>query len=125
MALYIRNVVLAALVAIALEAIGTSAGGAMPVDGRLGTMMANDSDVQQVRVVRHYGYVRPNYWRYGYARPYYRRYGYVRPYYWGPRYYSYRPAYYYRAPYGYWRRPYYYGGPVISFGFGFGPRFWW
>ena len=111
MALYIRNAAFAVLIATALGMTGTSAGGAMPINDRLATMTTKDSDVEQVRVVRRYGYARPYYRRYGYARPLY-RYGYVRN----------GPAYYYGAPYSY-GRPYYYGGPIISFGFG--PRFWW
>jgi hypothetical protein len=47
---------------------------------------------------------------------------------WGPRPYWRAPVYAY-SPYYYrpWRRPYYAyaGAPVISFGIGFGPRFWW
>jgi hypothetical protein len=67
-------------------------------------------------VRRYYGprYYGPRY-RYGHYGPRY-RYGYY-----GPRYrYAYRP--YYRRPY--WG-PGFYAGPSISFGFGFGPRFWW
>ena len=112
MTLCFRNAAFAVLIAATLGMIGPSAGGAMPINDRLPSITTSDSDVEQVRIVR----------RYGYARPYYRHHRYVRPYYRGPRYYSYGPAYYYGAPYSY-GRPYYYGGPVIRFGFG--PRFWW
>jgi hypothetical protein len=54
---------------------------------------------------------------------------------WGPRWRYARYPYYRRPVYAYspyyyrpWRRPYYaYAGygPVVSFGIGFGPRYWW
>jgi hypothetical protein len=68
--------------------------------------------------------------RYGYwGRPYWR----TRHAYWGPRYRYWRPRYAYWGPgYGYYGSPYAYGypyywrpRPVISIGFGFGPRWWW
>lgn len=58
-------------------------------------------------------------------RRYRHRHRHVRRYYRAPR-------YYYGSPYryGYYRYPYYsrryYGGPGVSFSFGFGPRYgWW
>ena len=132
-----RSAVFAAVALTALEMMGASAARAMPVNGTLAALVTNDSVIQQARVrptpggvVRRYGYARPYARRYGYARPYYRRYGYARPYGWGPSYYAYGPAYYDPAPY-YWAPryrywgAYYYGGPAITFGFGFGPRLWW
>lgn len=118
-----KRVGLSAAAAIALGIPGSHAVSAMPVNGGLAAFASDAPAVEQVRVVRRT--VRR-----------YHRYRYVRPYYWGPRYYAYRPYYYYGTPYGYWGPGYwgpygywgprYYRGPVISFSFGFGPRWgWW
>jgi hypothetical protein len=81
---------------------------------------------------RHWGYRRV-YWgpRYRYWGPRYRYWGprrYWRArYYWGPRYRYWRPRVAYWGPrYRYWGPRYYWRPrPVISVGFGFGPRWWW
>ena len=69
---------------------------------------------------RHWGYRRA-YWgpRYRYWGPRYRYWG-PRRAYWGPRYRYWGPRRAYWGPRYYWRPR-----PVISVGFGFGPRWWW
>ena len=66
---------------------------------------------------RAWGRARYGYWGRPYWRPRYAA--------WGPGYGYWRPRYAY-AGYGY---PYYYRPwrpfPVVAFGFGFGPRWWW
>jgi hypothetical protein len=98
-----------------LAALGTvvaTAASAMPINN-LAAVAADDATVQNVRLVcNSHGRC----WSTGprYVRRYVR-----------PRYYSYAPGYYapgYYAP-GYYAPSYGYG-PGITFGFGFGPRYW-
>jgi hypothetical protein len=119
---------LAGAAAFALTLVLTLPGPAAATERRADGLRQNDAAMTEFSSQRRWHrrhFVRRHVW--GPRRAYWgpRRF-------WGPRYaYPYwrRPVYAY-SPYYYrpWRRPYYAHagfGPVVSFGIGFGPRYWW
>ena len=114
----------AALALAAMFTVGAPAGAAeRRADGVTSTEAA-PAEVSSQR--RWYG---RRYWG---GRSWGRRYGYWGRPYWRPRYAAWGPGYgYWRPRYAYagYGYPYYYRPwrpfPVLAFGFGFGPRWWW
>jgi hypothetical protein len=115
---------LASAAAFALMAVLTLPSPAGATERRADGLRQNDSAMTEFSSQRRWHrrhYVRRHFW--GPRRHF------VRRHFWGPRFGYWGPRYAY-SPYHYrpWPGPFHAHagfGPVVSFGVGFGPRFWW